>query len=57
MSEMTIAEINKYLQIKNKESFDGNVAIELERLKEEAIAAKNELTANTCWCYKKIFHI
>ena len=57
MKAMTITEIKKYLQIKNKTSFDINVEKEAERLRIEAIAREDEAAANTCWCYSAILHI
>ena len=53
----TIKEIKEYLQIKNKEVFNNDVVKATKRLREEAIARKDEETANTCWCYSAIFHI
>ena len=54
---MVVAEIDNYLQIKNKIEFDDDVEAEIKRLWEEAIIAKEEAIANLCWCYNVIYNI
>ncbi len=53
---MTITEIETYLAIKHI-SLDDRIGEEIEILRQESIAEKNEDQANYCWCLKQIFRV
>ena len=53
---MTITEIETYLAIKHI-SLDDRIGEEIEILRQESIAEKNEDQANYCWCLMQIFRV
>ena len=53
---MTVKEIENYLSKKNIQ-LDSAIGEQLERLRHEAIAAKNEVQANYYWCLRQIYKI